>query len=366
MFAIPDLRTLASRAVAAFQAHLPGVDALTPGNNIAPTAKVLAGEMWTLFGRLAWVMRQAFVATAEGEWLDRHAGQYGMARRPAAGAVGLAALAYADGLTVEAGALFALADGRRYVAVSDTGLTGTGVVDVAIAAMASGADANAAAGLSLEIVSGVVGATSAEIGAGGVTGGSDVEDDEALRGRVLFRLRYPPHGGSAADYARWASQAPGVTRVFVERLWQGPGTVRVFPLFDGLREGGVGNAADIAAVVEALAPLQPAAAGVTVAAPAAQPIDVTISGLSPDTVAMRSSVIEALDAVIVAKGRASGTDAGSSGMDFLAIPFTLSSSWLWEAVATVTGERRHRLLIPSDDIEISTGYVPTLGVVTFE
>ncbi len=365
MFDIPDLKTLAGRAASAFRAHLPGVDALTPGNNITPTAKVLAGEMWALFGRLAWVMRQAFVLHAEGEWLERHASQYGMSRRPSANAVGSVSLVYADGVAVEAGALFAASDGRRYVAPYAVSEVGAGDIAVAVEAMAPGASGNIAAGEPLEIVSGVTGASSASVAPGGAVGGDDVEGDESLRARILFRLRYPPHGGSAADYVRWAMSAPGVTRVFVDRLWQGPGTVRVVPMFDGLRDGGIATPADVASVVATLAPLQPAAAGVAVTAATAHPINITVSGLSPDTTAMRSAVVAAFDAVILARGRVSGTDAGADGGDFLATPFTFSRSWLWEAAATATGERRHEITTPAADIAIPAGSVPTRGVVTF-
>lgn len=365
MFDIPDLKTLASRAAAAFRAHLPGVDALAPGNNITPTAKVLAGEMWALFGRLAWVMRQAFVLHAEGEWLKRHASQYGMSRRPSANAVGSVSLAYADGVSVEAGALFAAADGRRYVAPYAVSALGSGDIAVTVEAMAPGAAGNIVQGEPLEIVSGVAGASSASVAAGGVVGGDDVEGDESLRARILFRLRYPPHGGSAADYVRWAMSTPGVTRVFVDRLWQGPGTVRVVPMFDGLRAGGIATASDIASVIATLAPLQPAAAGVTVSAATAHPIDITVSGLSPDTTEMRSAVVAAFDAAILTKGRVAGSDAGADGGDFLATPFSFSRSWLWEAAASATGERRHEIVAPSGDIAIPAGSVPTRGVVTF-
>ena len=55
----------------------------------------------------------------------------------------------------------------------------------------------------------------AYVGVNGIGGGADVESDEDLRARVLFRKRNPPHSGSKSDYIAWALEVPGVTRAFV-------------------------------------------------------------------------------------------------------------------------------------------------------
>lgn len=364
MFAIPDLRALATRAVAAFRAHLPGVDALLPGNNVGPTAKVIAGEMWGLFGRLAWVMRQAFPLTAEGEWLDRHADQYGMARRPAAPGAGRVALAISSIANVAAGAVFTRADGARFSAVQAATLLSSGEIDVQ--SLDVGALSNTEAGVALTIVSGVTsgGAVAAVAGTGGIVGGSDIESDDDLRERLLFRLRFTPAGGAPADYVRWAMEVPGVTEVYVERWWDGPGTVRIFPVFGDIRPGGIPNAGDIAAIVAHLEPLQPAGAAVTVTAPVAHPIAVTIGGLTPNTVEVQSAVMTSLREMVAARRRVGGADPGIAGLDFMATSETFSRSWLWQAVAEATGETRHWIDAPATDVTLAVGELPTLGVVT--
>jgi uncharacterized phage protein gp47/JayE len=57
-------------------------------------------------------------------------------------------------------------------------------------------------------------------------GGTDTEDDEQLRERILdaFQGR---GAGSARDYRAWARAYPGVGRATVIPLWDGPGTVLV-------------------------------------------------------------------------------------------------------------------------------------------
>jgi uncharacterized phage protein gp47/JayE len=57
-------------------------------------------------------------------------------------------------------------------------------------------------------------------------GGTDPQDDEGLRKRVLESFE-AGKSGNAADYRRWSLNYPGVGRVTVVPIWDGPGTVRV-------------------------------------------------------------------------------------------------------------------------------------------
>lgn len=56
--------------------------------------------------------------------------------------------------------------------------------------------------------------------------GSDPETDESLRARLLAALA-GKGPGAVADYIRWAQAYPGVGRVQVVPIWNGPGTVLV-------------------------------------------------------------------------------------------------------------------------------------------
>lgn len=42
----------------------------------------------------------------------------------------------------------------------------------------------------------------------------------------------PPQGGSADDYDAWVRTVPGVTRVWLNPLGAGPGTVVLYTMFD--------------------------------------------------------------------------------------------------------------------------------------
>ena len=385
-FQIPLLSDLVARARAAFSG-IPGADAWLPLNNLGPTAKIVGESVWDLFGRLSWALEQAFPLTAEGDYLERHASQVGLRRREASPASGFVAVTTTDAADFPAGTPFQRSDGVLYVSTVDLTFIGAGTLSVAVVAAAAGSASNGVAGTPLAIVAssgapatgpGASTATAA-IAPGDITMGLDVEADgvkysadlATLRGRVLFRLRNPPRGGDAADYVLWASDVSGVTRVYIERLYAGPGTVRVFPIFDDLfaSAGGVADSGHIAAVALALAPLQPAAASVAVAAPTAQVINVTVSGLVPNTTAVQQAAVAELADAFRRLGRVSGVDPASdailTGQPFLAAPFVFSQSWIWQAVADATGEQRHAISSPAADVTIAAASIPVLGTVSF-
>ncbi|VTZ52473.1 putative bacteriophage protein [Methylocella tundrae] len=371
MFALPALGDLYQRTIGAFRAYA-NLDASLPLNNVQPTAKVIAGRDFEIFGRMDYVGQQAFVLYADEIWLPKHASQYNMPRKPAALATGRIGVVSPADILVPAGTLFTRADGVQYAAAADFSLAAAGTLLVSVVAQATGALGNADAGTILTIGSGPTGngasAATASVAAGGVIGGLDIEDLEAWRDRILFRLRYPPHGGAASDYVMWGRAVAGVTRVFVERLYRGPGTVRVFPIFDDLFAGTGGVATDpyIEAVIAAIAAQEPATAFVTVSAPTSQPIDIVATGVAPYTTSVKQAIVDELLDMMRRLGAVAGSDTATPSMPFLASPQVFSRSWIWQAIANASGEQRHVLALPSADIPIAPGAIPVLGSVDLQ
>jgi len=365
MFIIPKLSELLERSRLAFRAHLPGTDAWIWPNNITPTAKVIGEMTHEVFSALDYVAKQRFVTTADSENLDRHGEQYGLARRPASPASGIITLTCTGAVSVAAGALFLRFDGVQYTASVAASILSSGALDVPVVAVVAGKSGLSDAGAALTITSGVTGTATAVVGAGGMSAGADVEDDESYRARLLFRLRNPPHGGAPSDYVMWAGEVSGVSRVFVERLWQGAGTVRVLFMMDDAYNDGVPLAGDVTRVREYLELVKPASAQLTVAAPTAQPINITITGLEPSNAATQNAIRAELASAFERLGRVAGGDTFHAAMPYLATPFSFSVSWIWQAVANATGEQRHTIAAPSSDVAIAAGNVPTLGTVTF-
>jgi uncharacterized phage protein gp47/JayE len=364
-FAIPSLRDLVERARQSFRAHLPGTDAWLWPNNVGPTAKVLGGMSHELFGYADWIGRQKFALTADGDSLDLHGAELGLSRLPADFAGGLASVTTSGAASVEAGAILTRSDGVTYRVLQGAATLVAGAITVPILAERTGKVGLALAGTTLIAQSGVTGSVAIAVESAGLTGGADPESDDAYRERILFRKRNPPQGGSAADYVIWASGVPGVTRVFVERLFAGPGTVRVFPVFDDEHPGGVAPPARIAEVAAHLDGLRPAGAQLMVSAPAAHVIDVTISGMSPNVVPVQTAARAELQAAFRRLGRVAGGDASAIGVPYLATPHSFSRSWLWQAVANAAGEQAHVIASPAADVAIPAGSIPVLGTVTF-
>lgn len=380
MFAIPTLPELIDRARMAFRANLAGSDAWLWPNNVNPSAKVIAGSVYETFGFADYVQRQKFALTADSDNLDLHGAELGIARKPAAPAAGLVTLTVEAAIQVVEGALFRRSDGVQFVATTALSIAGAGTLDVPVQATSNGKITNTIAGTALTIISGVSDIAAAAnpvaaVASGGLTLGVDVEPDgepftsdlSTYRGRILFRKRNVPFGGAPADYVQWAGAVSGVTRVYVERIWAGSGTVRVFPLFDDLHPdtNGIPTAGDLARVSDYLATVQPGDAIVTVAAAAAVPVDITIEDLVPDTLPVREAILAELRATFRRASAVAGSDTPHPSMPYLAVPTSFALIWIAQAVADASGVIRATVTAPVADVALTGGQMATLGDVTF-
>lgn len=357
-FQIPTLQDLAQRTANAFRSNLKGSDARLWPNNVAVSAKVIAGAVWEPFAFLDYISKQALAHTAEGRWLDRHAAEFGMARLAPTFAAGEIRLVGDPSITVPAGLILQRADGIRYETTAGGITSGLGVATLPVRALAAGRSSNAQAGVALVLTSPLSRIDSnAEVAASGIGLGADLEGDESLRARILHRKRMPPHGGAAHDYVAWAREINGVTRVFVDPVsaTNARSSVGVWFLMDDLYANGVPQAADVDAVAAYIDVVRPAGAVVDVSAPTPVAINITIGGLSPDTASVRDAIILELRDLFRRQVRVST----------LSDPFTLYRSKIVEAISTAGAEDHHNLVAPSDDVSMSVGQLAVLGTVTF-
>jgi uncharacterized phage protein gp47/JayE len=377
MFDLPTLQSLTERARRSFRANLKGSDAWVWPNNIYASAKVIAGQVFEAFGFASYIEKSIFAHTApDYDALARHGTEYNIPQKPAAPAGGKVEFTATDDLVVSTNAVLRRADNIEYLVTAGGVLTASGMLSVPVKSVGDGKDKNSEAGTPLQIISGVTStsgtAPTAEVSSDAIVFGSEVEDLESWRQRILFRKRNPIMGGAAADYVTWAGQVAGVSfvqdrpTVYVERLWAGNGTVRAFPLMFDLYDDGIPSAADVARVREHISALQPAGARVTIAAPVAIPVNVTVSGLEPNTTEVQEAVLSELKDTFRRLSRPSGTDAVFGSMPYLATPFKFSVSWVWQAVANATGEQRHKINAPTVDVALLPGEMAVLGTVTFE
>ena len=311
-------------------------------SNARILAEGIAGYLYQHFGFQKEISNQILPDTATS-FLERHAAVWGIDRVPASIASGTVTFSGAAGLAIPTGTTLTTAAGRYRVSTGGS-FTGS-TLTVAAESIDAGAALNADAGDALTLEEAIAGvdATATVVT---MDGGADAETDDALRARLLARHRQPPHGGAQHDYVAWAKTVAGVTRVWVYPNEQGTGTVVVRFMMTGFP-----TPTDEANVLAAINAVRPVTADVYAISPIAQPIDITITGLNPDTPEVRTAIEAELTDMFYRRAVPGGTT---------------SLSWIAEAVSLAAGESAHVLSVPSADIAAtSVGHLATLGTVTY-
>lgn len=218
-------------------------------------------------------------------YLDYHGQSVGVFRLPATKATGHVVFIGNVGTTIPAGTIVATAATEeeasiQFVTTEATTIDESGTAMAAIEAVEAGTVGNVPAGAIQVLVSSVSGVT-AVTNPEATSGGTNEEDDESYRYRIMDRNQNKSLSGAKRDYERWAREVPGVGDARCISEWNGPGTVKVL-VIDA--NGQPANETIIEAVQQHIAPngrsgdgLAPIGALVTVAAPEVRVIDVSVS-----------------------------------------------------------------------------------------
>lgn len=355
MYTPPSTEQILADLRSSVQAEVAGTDPWIWPNNLVPVLKAFGAAMRMGYLRLEYIHQQAFVTTAEGDYLDWHGIQAGgLSRNPPSYAQGPAISDAALGTVVYDGTVFSRTDGQLFRSVGTVTAIST-PMRLMLRAENAGELGNTDVGATLVPQTPVLGLDYITIDTGGLIGGRPTESDDSFRQRILFHKQNPPHGGSPSEYVEWAQTKVGVTRVFVKRATPGPGSVTMYFMMDGIGDG-LPSAADVDQMHAIIHALAPADADVIVAAPAPQVVDVTIADLVPDTAVMREAIVNELKAMFLRRAEpASVTE-----------PFVFARSWIDEAVSMAPKWQRSRITVPATDVTVTTaGNIPTLGMVTF-
>ena len=347
-FARPSLADLIARVASDIEAGLPGTDARLRRSNLGVLTRVHAAATHGLYGYLDFMARQLMPDTAETEFLERHASVYGVARKPADYARGNVLASGTSGAVVPAGTELQRADGRIYFTTAEATLA-SGTAILAVIADAGGTDGNATIGTVLVMTQPVAGVEpAAPVQSGGLVLGADAETDDALRGRLLARIQAPPNGGSREDYVAWALQVPGVTRAWVYPLEDGVGTVRVRFVRDN-DVSLIPDGPEVTAVQNYIDGVRPVCANVTVSAPTAVAMPLSIA-VTPDTTDVRAAVTAELQDLLLREASPGGT---------------ILLSHIREAISIAAGETNYVMTVPSADVTRTAGQITTLGTITW-
>lgn len=200
--------------------------------------KVLAGEIYTAMCMLDTVRREAFPQTAEGHALELHAGERGLARRPANRASGM--LRFSRELPLDydveipAGTVCASSGAAVEFETTKAVILHAGetAADVPAHAAAGGKSGNAAPNRIDTLVTPPVGIETVTNPAA-FSGGTDEETDDALRRRLLQCYSVLPNGVNAEMYRRAALAVPGVSMAKVHVEANAPDEIQVYIFGDG-------------------------------------------------------------------------------------------------------------------------------------
>ena len=344
----PTPQELLDRAIADIEANLPGTDARTRRSNLDVLARVHRAGMHELYGYLEWLSQQIIYDTAEAEILERWCNIWGLSRIPASAATGNVTFAGTNGTVIPAGTTLTRSDGVEYITAADA-IIAAGTAIAAATAAVAGATSNAVAATALNLTSPIIGINSAAtVAAGGLAGGTDTEDDAALRTRLIARIQQPPHGGADFDYVTWAMEVAGVTRawVYTQELGLGTVTVRFVRDDDVSLIPDAGKVAIVQAYIDAR---RPVTADVTVVAPVAVALNFSI-GATPNTTSVKDAITTELTDLLRREAIPGGT---------------ILLSHIREAISLAAGETNYTMTVPAADVTHTVGQMATMGVITW-
>lgn len=339
--------------------QLPGADAMVPNSVLRVLSDVQGGLCHLNLQYLDWLSLMLLPDTAETEWLDRHADIWLV---NADGTTGRKMATLATGSVNITGTLAGIVvpiasrlvgRGIDYETIAEVVIAEGGFpVAAPVRAIDPGSAGNLNPGdtLSLADPPATVNSSTTVIE---MFGGTDTENDDDLRTRVLERIRQPPMGGDQTDYIAWAKAYPGVTRAWCAPLEMGIGTVTVRFMMDELRADNQGfpTPADVTRVKEYMDTVRPVAVKeVYVVAPLPQRVDVYIRDLTPDTPSVRAAVEESLQQMILRWAK--------PGQPIYA-------AWKAHAIQDTAGVDHFDLMFWDDDQMPSPGHLPVLGDIVY-
>ena len=326
------------------------IDARSERSVLGAIARSNAGALYASHLHLRRIADELMPDTAE-DWLSRHGGLWGVARRAATGAVGQVTFTGPAGGAIPSGVTLTL-NGVRWITVASATLGSGGAATVSCSAVNTGAVGNVAAGMALALVSPLLtlSAQQAVVAAGGISGGADIESLDSWKARILAKIREPAHGGATFDYEYWAQQVIAYARLNVMRAWVGAGSVGVAFVMP-VAGGGVRapTTAEIKVLDDYLQVMKPVEAEVITLAGTLTPVNVTVA-VSPNS----QTAIDAATAAIKAWFLSAEFDLGA--------PLRLSR--LSEAISAATGETYHRITAPAADVLTAQNEMLVLGTLT--
>lgn len=227
---VPTLRKLITDGEKEIAFEL-GLTALPPVGVEKALNVAFSSEVRDVYDHQSWIKDQIIPSVkADDDTIIETAASEGVIRKQATFATGTAVFTGTAELPVDTE--MQTASGAAFV-VTTAGVPENNSITVTVQASDTGTAGNLLEGDSLTLLSPVPGVDSnGLVGAGGLTGGADIEPVSELLDRLLFRKRNPPVGGAVHDYVIWAREMAGVSRAWAFDSWHGPCTMGLAWVYD--------------------------------------------------------------------------------------------------------------------------------------
>lgn len=259
------------------------------------------------------ILKLVFAKTSSGEYLDKRAQEFGLARNPGTKATGVVRFTGTNGVLIPKGTQVQTQAGLVYQTLIQ-GVILSSTVEVSIEAMAAGSQYNVPSGAINQIPISISGVLSA-VNPSATSGGTNVETDESLLARLLLKVQTPATSGNANEYKLWALNTNGVGDAKVFPLWAGNGTVKVV-VIDSNKQPASAQILDN--VLNYINAIRPIGADVTVVSALGLPINISVtvilkSGytLEQVTTSISSKVTDFLKSIAFQKDYVSYAQIGS-------------------------------------------------------
>lgn len=321
------------------------------GCDMAVRLYAAAAQIESIYIYNDWVKKQCFPQTATDEYLDLHAEMRGLKRNNALRAVGIIKFmtqAPAEHeVEVPIGTVCVTAAGIRYkTVVSGTIAIGETSCYCLSQADEVGSEGNVAPNTIVYMQPAPIGVYSC-VNEAPFSGGTDSEDDEVLRARIISTYSQLPNGANAAFYEKLAMSIPGVAAVKVIPKNRGIGTVDiVITGHEGMPDEDL-----IDEVLMIMNYSREICVDIQVNAPAEIAVDISVNievenGYSHSDVADR--VKTAIEDIF--SGKLLGCDILKAKLGCI--------------IYGVEGVHNYSIITPVDDIKVTETQLPILGTIT--
>lgn len=252
-----SLQTIYERMKADAESRVTNNVRLTRFSLINIILVVVSGAIHLMYGFLEYLSRQLFLDTAEGEYLDRKAREYGLPRKSATFAEGRIQFIGTPSTVIPSGTIVQNSNGFTYATISEVTLDAGGLGQSDIQADESGIAGNTNETI-LQMETPIAGVTTEVTVIIAPNGGAEQETDDELRARLLQRVQNPPASGNEADYIRWATSVEGVGRAWVlsAENYKGAGSVAVLLATSELEPVGQSIIDDVDAYIDTVRPVK--------------------------------------------------------------------------------------------------------------